>query len=618
MKITHILTCILPRILPALLFCLLIFSCKQKTESYVIGVSQCSDDEWRHKMNTEMRHEALFYPDVILDIRTVMDDTEKQIHDIQSFIDKKVDLIIVAPNEAAPLTLIVEKAHQAGIPVVLVDRKILSDKYTALISADNYQIGKEVGNYMVKLLGGKGNIVELRGLTGSTPAMERHQGFMSILKDYPGINLLTSVDGAWLKDVAGNKMEEVFATYPEFDAVYAHNDRMAIAAYNVAERLNRAKNIYFIGIDALPGEGGGIEQVLENKLKATFIYPTQGETIIQLALDILQGKPYKKNNTLYTNIVDATNARILKLQTDAIIEQENKISFLNSRIDTYLLQFTTQRYLLWSASCIVLLFIIFFTLLFKAYNSKNRLNIELEKRNNEISEQKNLLEQKRDLLIVLSRQLEEATHAKLVFFTNLSHEFRTPLTLIAGPISSLLANRSIDIEQRRLLTLVQKNIAILLKLIDQIIDFRKYENGKLTLDLSLCDLKQQFIEWNESFWEMAKKRHLHFDFKVFSEADFIMPVDTDKMERIYFNLLSNAFKFTPEKGTISVHLEKITRENTHYAAIQVSNSGKGIPPENIRHIFDRFYQVDSSVTGSGIGLALAKAMVELHQGQISV
>jgi ABC-type sugar transport system substrate-binding protein len=394
-------------------FCLFFVSCKQKTAEYRIGVSQCSDDDWRRKMNTEMQHETLLHSGVALEIKTVVDDTEKQIKDIQEFIDKKVDLIIVSPNKAAPVTPVVEKAYAAGIPVVLVDRKIMSDKYTAFIGADNYQIGKEVGNYIVKLFEGKGNIVELRGLDGSTPATERHQGFYSIIGNYPEIKLVYDADCAWLKDVAENKMEEALAAHSNIDLVFAHNDRMAMGAYNAAQRLDRAENIYFIGIDALPGNNGGIEQVLENKLKATFIYPTNGEKIIQLALDILQEKPYEKSNTLFTNVVDEMNARVLKLQTDAIIEQEDKIKFLNERVNNYMSQYTTQRYLLLSAAIIVVLFIVFFIFIFRAYNTRNRLNVKLEKRNNEINEQKNLLEKQRDQLIILSKQLEEATHAKV-------------------------------------------------------------------------------------------------------------------------------------------------------------------------------------------------------------
>jgi ABC-type sugar transport system substrate-binding protein/DNA-binding response OmpR family regulator/nitrogen-specific signal transduction histidine kinase len=593
------------------------FSCKEKPETYNIGFSQCSNDEWRRKMNIEMQHEAMLHPDICLEIKSVTDDTEKQIADVQSFIDKKVDLIIVSPNKTVQVTPVVEKAFNAGIPVILVDRKILSDKYTAFIGADNNQIGKDVGDYIAKLLNGKGNVFEIRGLEGSSPATERHQGFISSIKNYPEINLLSSVDGAWLKDVAENKMDDALTAHPEIDVVYAHNDRMAMGAHNAALRRNKTDKIWFIGIDAIPGEDGGIKQVLDNKLKATFIYPTNGEKIIQLAINILNGNTYEKNNTLYTNVVDESNARVLKLQSDAIIEQENKIIFLNGKIDNYLSQYTTQRYFLFVAGVIVFLFIGLFIFIYKAYRSKYQMNIELGKRNEEINRQKELLEKQRDQLITLSKQLEEATHAKLVFFTNISHEFRTPITLISGPINSLLADKSISNEHHRLLSLAKKNANILLELIDQIIDFRKCENGKMELNLSLNNFHNQLIELNESFYELAKQKDFNFEF-IAVAGDYQMLYDSKKMESIYFNLLSNAFKFTPQKGLVSVALNKIENEKGSFVVLRVSNSGKGISQNGIQHIFERFYQVGSHHVGSGIGLALSKALVELHGGEISV
>lgn len=595
-----------------------LLSCNKKPKIYTIGISQCSNDEWRDKMNTEMNREATLNQGLDLIFKSVNDDTEQQITDIQNLIDQKVDLIIVSPNEAAPITPVVEKAYQSGIPVILVDRKILSDQYTAFIGADNYLIGKEVGNYVVNLLNKKGHIVEIQGLDGSSPAQERHQGFLSVINHYPDIRMAFHADGAWLKDVAGSKMEQALDSVRRIDLVFAHNDRMAIGAYNTACRQKKAGSIYFLGIDALPGTLGGIEQVLENKLEATFIYPTGGDQIIQLALNILQDKPFEKNNPLYTAVVDKTNARVLRLQSEEISKQGDKIEFLNNRVDRYLSQYITQQYLLYSAIAIVLLLICFFVMLFVAYRSKNRMNIKLETKNDAINKQKDLLEQQRDQMITLSKELEEATHSKLVFFTNISHEFRTPLTLIAGPVSSLLTNGKMAGEQKRLLSLVQKNVTILLKLVDQIIDFRKFENGKLKLYPGRHDLKQQFSEWNESFAEVSAKKHINFEFNVLTDESFIMSFDLEKMERIYFNLMSNALKFTPQKGTVSITLNCEHRSHDTFALISISNSGKGIAVEDIVNIFERFYQADSRIAGSGIGLALVKALVELHHGTIEV
>lgn len=593
-------------------------ACKEKPQTFTIGLSQCSNDEWRQKMNTEMRHELLLHPGVELVIKTVEDDTQQQIKDIDDFIGREIDLLIVSPNEATPMTPVIEKAFRSGIPVVLVDRKIHSDQYTAFIAADNFQIGKEVGNYVVILLKGKGKIVELCGLEGSTSASERHQGFYSIIQKYPRIDLVYQADAAWLKKEAGKRMTEAMSLQNDIDLVFAQNDRMALGAYEVAKKAGRADAIYFLGIDALPGKNGGIEQVLENKLKATFIYPTGGDKIIQLVMNILHGKSYKKNNTLFTAVVDQTNARVFKLQSDEIIEQENKIGFLNERVDAFTSQYTLQRYLLFSVSAIVLLLMVLFYFLFHAYRSKNRLNIQLEEKNESIQEQKNILEEQRDQLIVLSKELEDATHAKLVFFTNISHEFRTPLTLIAGPVSTLLEDKQIIPEHHRLLTLVQKNVSVLLRLVNQLIDFRKFENGKLDLHLSRHDLKHQFLEWNESFAEIFRRKYIHFDVQIGSDSDFTFNFDLEKLERIYYNLLSNANKFTPEKGQITIQLKHMVTDGQPFVEFTVSNSGEGLSQQDIHNIFQRFYQVDSRMAGSGIGLALVKALVELHGGRIEV
>ena len=223
-----------------------------------------------------------------LDIRSVKDDSHKQIQDIRFFIDNHFDLIIVSPNEAGPLTPVIEEAWRRGIPVILVDRNILSDKYTAFVWADNFEIGKSVGDYIVSELKGKGKMVEICGLMGSTPARDRHDGMKSIISHYPGIEVLAEEDAEWLADVAEHKMKELLAKYPEINLVYAHNDRMAAVAFKAAKETGRAKDIRFVGIDAVPGKGFGVDQVMEGTLNATFIYPTEGDRVLQVAMNILE------------------------------------------------------------------------------------------------------------------------------------------------------------------------------------------------------------------------------------------------------------------------------------------------------------------------------------------
>lgn len=592
-------------------------SCRKPNPRFIIGVSQCSDDEWRHKMNNEILREALFYNGVDVEILTARDDSRKQKEDIRYFIGKGVDMLIVSPNEAAPMTDIIEEAYDKKIPVIVVDRKILSDKYTAFIGADNYEIGKTVGEYIANRMNGRGNLVELTGLAGSTPAIDRHQGLLSALSKYPEINLLASKDAGWLQAAAEDCMDTVLIKYPSIDFVFAQNDRMAVGAYMAACKQLKEKKINFVGIDALPGKEYGVDQVENGVLEATFIYPTGGERVMQLAMDILGKKPFERENILSTAIVDKTNARVMKLQTDHIAELDGKIELLNNRIGDYLLRFANQNIIITAGFVILLLLACVIIVVWQAYRSKNRLNAKLSERNNEITSQKEQLEEQRDQLIALSRQLEEATHAKLVFFTNVSHDFRTPLTLVADPVDQLLASGSLNKEQEDILRIIKRNVNILLRLVNEILEFRKYENGKLDLNLDTSDLRMCVEEWSNAFFPVMRKKHIKFILNV-TEGEYLMRIDNEKMERIYFNLLSNAFKFTPENGKISVSLSQLIVNGQAFARLVVSDSGIGISSEHIRSIFDRFYKIDVHYAGSGIGLALVKAFVELHGGTISV
>lgn len=562
-------------------------------------------------MNDEIQREALFYGGVEIETRTANDDSRRQIEDIRHFIRQKVDLLIVAANEGTALTPVVEEAFDKGIPVIMVDRRILSDKYTAYIGADNYELGKAVGNYIAHRLKGRGKVVELSGLVGSTPAIERHQGFMSAISRYPGITLLAREDAGWLRQPAEIKMDSLLQCFPEIDAVYGMNDRMAAGAYQAARRLGREEEMLFVGIDALPGKGNGVELVLDSVLDATFIYPTEGDKVVQLAMDILQKKPFKRETKLKTAVVDAVNAHVMELQTAHISELDGKIETLNSRVGTYLSRVATQQVVLYGGFVILLLIVGLLIVVYKSLRSKNRLYREL-------SRQKEQLEEQRDQLIELSHQLEEATHAKLVFFTNISHDFRTPLTLVADPVEQLLADPSLEGDRRRMLLLVQRNVQILLRLVNQILDFRKYETGKMEFTPVPLNLLQCFGEWNDSFQAAARRKHIHFSFDSMPGADYHTLADAEKMERIYFNLLGNAFKFTPENGKVTVRLSALQKEGTPFFRFTVANTGSLISAEHIRSIFDRFYKIDRHHTGSGIGLALVKAFVEIHGGIIEV
>lgn len=584
----------------------------QELKSYSIGVSQCSDDEWRHKMNTEILREALFYEGLDVEIRSAKDDNKTQISDIDYFVDKGVDLLIVAPNEAAAITPAVERAYAEGIPVIVVDRKIQSNQYTAFIGADNYKIGQDAGNYILNTTGTSGRILEITGLEGSTPALERHKGLMDVIERASDMKLMGSVDGGFLQDTAMEVMDSILTITKEIDVVFAQNDRMAMGAYLAARNHGCESKMKFVGVDALPGENYGLDLIMRGILDASFIYPTDGDKVLRLAMNILEGKPYNKDNELSSALVDKTNARIIQIQMNHISDQDDRIEHLNGQIDEFWSRYSVQTVFLYTSFSLLLLLAILLGFIFKMYWTKHRMNTEL-------SSQKHQLEEQRDQLISLSKQLEEATHAKLVFFTNVSHDFRTPLTLVADPIEQLLADSSLKDRQRSLLKIAHKNVSILLRLVNQILDFRKYENGKMELSLTTIDLREQLLEWSQGFQTLAHKKHVHFNVNIEENADFVMLLDTEKMERVYFNLLSNAFKYTPENGVIAATLSLVQRPKGVSVLLVVSDTGTGISTQHIQHIFDRFYKIDiNHSSGSGIGLALVKAFVEMHGGNIVV
>lgn len=599
-------------------FCLLFLSvaCSRKEADYTIAVSQCSEDDWRAQMNKEILREALFYPGVNIEVYQAHDDNVRQIQDIESLIKKKVDLLIVAPNEAEAITPVIEKVYDAGIPVILVDRKINSEKYTAYVGADNYEIGRRAGEYIADRLKGKGRVIEIAGLKGSTPAVERHRGMVEALKAAPDVQVIASVEAGWFQQKAGEVMDSLLDVYPQVDLVFAQNDRMAIGAYEKARQKKRAGQIAFVGVDAVTD---GVESVAGGRLDATFIYPTGGDKVMQVAMAILRGEPYQRENILSTALVNRANARVMQMQMKHILTLDQKIELLNRQLDDYFLRYSAQKMFLYACVVILVLAGFLFFFLVRAFWVKNRLNTELSSQKQQLEQQRDQLQAQRDQLIVLSRQLEEATHAKLAFFTSVSHDFRTPLTLIADPINQLLEEKHLGERERNMLEIVRKNVAVLLRLITQILDFQKYEHGKLALRLSEFNALECIKDWTEAFHTLAFRKHIQFEVKAEGDvAQYVMVADAEKIERITYNLLSNAFKFTLGKGEIKVVLSRIEQNNQACICMEVRDTGIGMSEEHIHHVFEHFYQIDVQHTGSGLGLALVEAFVNLHRGTVQV
>lgn len=577
-----------------------------ESKTYRIGVSQCSQDDWRAKMNDEINREIMFHEDAVAEIRSADDSSAKQIADIRYFVDNGFDIIIVSPNEAEALTPIIKEVYEKGIPVVIFDRNINGDTYTARIGVDDRGLGRSAAHYALHLSGKGAKAIEIYGLKGSTPAEGRHEGFVSEFEKNGG-TLLTSVASNWNKEDAEAAVDSLLEIYSDVDLIYAHNDRMAIGASEVARRHGR-RDIRIIGIDAAPNIG--IKAVADSVIDATFLYPTEGHRLIQTALAILKNEPYKKETILpVSSAVDLTNADILLLQNEALKEETGKMKLLKAQIDDYWAQHSSQTSLFYaSIAIIVLLFGVGFLLL-RAYWQRSRHQKELMARNRLLEEEKNKQTQ-------LNEQLRIATQSKLVFFTNVSHDLRTPLTLIAEPVAQLAEAGNLTPQQSTLIRIANKNIKILQRLINQILDFRKYENGKLGLTLIETDFSRIVGDWMESFYSVARKRDIKLTLVgPAQETPVVMAIDVEKIERVFFNLLSNAFKYTPDNGSITVSYESDGDNLT----FRVADTGEGISARDLGNIFDRFYQVDRiNPKGSGIGLSLAKAFVELHGGSISV
>ena len=548
-------------------------------------------------MNEELKREvALYQANTEVLIRSVKDDTPKQIADIEWFIEQKVDVLVVSPNESEACTPVIEKAYQQGIPVILVDRKIATESYTAYVGANNYQIGKEAGLYAIGVLKGKGNIAEVRDTKGSTSDAERHKGFVDALKNAPEVQIVAETWGNFLQADAKTQMQQLFQEHPHIDLVFAMNDPMAAGTHEAAMQFN-GKIPFIIGVDAL--QQVGIQNIENNVQDASFIYPTGGEKVIELAMKILHKQPFQRENILNTTVVDKSNVRILQLQTEQIAEKQTKIENINNQLSESLIQHTNQRMLLYLSITAIVLITVFLLMAIRAYRAKSKTNSELKR-------QKEQLE-------IVSKQLEEATQAKLLFFTNISHEFKTPLSLILGPVQTLLAHNSLPKEEQDLLFLIKKNSNRLLHLISEVIEFRSYENNKMQIYFTKGNLKSFLSELNSFFTDPIKQKKLNFQFLA-EDTSFEMAFDKEKVEKIYFNLLSNALKFTPQEGRISVSLEK----QGEYASLRVFNSGSYIPKDKQNEVFEHFYKINPDSEGSGIGLALVQALVASHNGTISV
>ena len=587
-------------ILAILLACCSCAETEHKFTPYKIGVSQCADDMWRQITMIQMEAEITKHPDITLVSKIAKNNTQEQVKQIRELLDEGVNLLIISPNELTEsITDVTEEAYRKGIPTIIWDRKIESDAYSTFISADNYEIGTAVGKYISSNLAPGSTILEISGLESSSPARERHQGFIDVIegKGYK----VKSIDGNWIPDVAKARVEDI-TSYEDIDLVFGHNDDMAIAAYEVICKHSQkeADRIKFIGIDAIVG----IDAVIDGRLDASFLYPPGGDFVVETAIKLLKGEPVEKNYVLKTSLIDASNAYTLKTQSEQMLEYQKHINTQKKELEDIRNSYSLMAHflLILIVGCVILLTIVVTSLV--ATRKLVRKNKDLLQKNEEV-------EQKTNDLVAQNIQIELLSNQKLQFFTNISHEIRTPLTLILNPLDKIEKAVKDPLIQKDVRTL-RHNARHLLKIVNQLLDFRKIENNKKTLSVQETDLISFISEIVRYFETYAQSEKIVYSFNS-DIKQLMLWIDRTKMEQVFINLISNAFKHSKKYGVITI---SVTEDDTK-AVVEVHDTGTGMDENTLQHIFDRFYTVGNAQNhGIGIGLHLSKEYAELHSGRL--
>ena len=425
--------------------CLIGCSSHRPSPQYRIGVSQCSDDAWRQRMNYELQRELIFHPELSLHIRQASDNSDTQCQQIDSFIAERVDLLIVSPNEAEEVKPAVSRAYDAGIPVIVADRQVSGEKWTAFIGGDNYAVGQLMAQWLLSIVpeGRPLRVLEIQGLPGSTPMVWRHKGMMDSLQGHPEVQIVASACGAWFRENARVVTDSLLALYPNVDAIVAQNDQMAIGAYEAIQHLkgrakipgtqvvhtdlscasspaikshsapllvrsNNASNenyaIRIMGVDGIVDEGGGVEALLNKEIDMTATYPSRGDLVIQTAVKILHGEPFEREVVLPTVLIDRDAAFPMQQIADEIDRQIAVSEELENRYNRLWDTARAQRIALILLVFFLLLLVVLAVVLYRVYRYSLRVKREREEHARIVAQQQKQLE---DMTAALERTKAE-------------------------------------------------------------------------------------------------------------------------------------------------------------------------------------------------------------------
>lgn len=473
---------------------------------YKIGVSQCVGGRWREKANIEMLSaQHLYDTDVKVIIKDADNSNERQCQQIDSLVDESVDLLVVSPNNYHALNGSLQRARNKNIPIIFFDRTTAMKDYTAYIGGDNIEAGRKMAEYAamlcrdsVKTEGRQPIVLEMTGPLEISPAAQRHKGFSEAISRYSDIDY-HHVPSKWSYDDCKRIMQEWLKEGKTVDVVFCHSDLAAIGAYEAAKKFHKERDIHFIGIDGLPGEG--IDAVQKGQLSASYIYPTHGEEVIALALRILEGKPFERVNNMKSFVVTPQNVADISLSSNSLMKQNQYLATIQSKLETYLGFYHIQRSLLIVAFLVILLLAVAVATTWRAVKVTRRAN----------------------------RRMRELNDEQTRFFTNASHQLRTPLTLIAGPINQLAEGKG---DKQQPIDIIQRNVGQLQRLISDVLLFRR--ENRATVDDTTATTNEQLTASRKSVQDC---RH---DILVNNNADelaTVLIVDDNADMRAYLRTL---------------------------------------------------------------------------------
>lgn len=582
---------------------------KNEIKNIKIGFSQlATNNEWRREMIDEMQIELLNYENVEFIIKDAKGNSNLQIQQIEELIKEKIDLLIVSPYENTPIISVIEKIYNNKIPVIILDRKINSQKYTAYIGASNIDIGRNAGRYITNLLKGTGKVIEVTGLNTASPFIERSIGFEEIIGKNKGIELIEKInfdnekvnlDNKGTKNIIKNKLKN-----KNIDFIFTHTDFIAKDIIKLF-----TKKIKLISVDGLMGKNMGLDMVIDKQITATILYPTGGRQSIKTAMNILENRPYEKETKLETIIIDSTNTDyFIKYRIKTNEQKKNNLE-LQNKIKNKIKNSEKQKLIIFIISTTLSIAFILICLLIYLLNLNRNKNLQLKLKSEKIIEQK-------DDLLLLNSKIDNLKEAKLDYFTKFTHELRTPLTLILAPLEDALKSQRLHFTLKNNLELCLNNAKFLEQIIDQIMDFRKIESGKMKLKLARYNIGIFVHSIVNNFNNNLKNKSISLNIKN-SAPDLEIFFDEKKISMVLYNLLSNAAKFSNDHGTINISIQV---ENINsMVVIKIEDNGIGMSEIDTKHVFELFYQGNHiDFHGSGIGLSITKEFILLHNGTIEV